>query len=178
MQVSIRSYYAPKWCSNYVVVEGTNCGRCLVDWGWNLCSIHRNPRLLVLLGISDFPTPFTLRIDNQAAIIFADDHSRVSILKHIDTRQCWVKKMRDRGTMIPWYVPSADNKAGLLTKAHNRPMRMHRISPMMNLNGVHLKEAYQLISSNHTTYITQSDCDSTTIARSGRQYRRGHLVKV
>jgi hypothetical protein len=88
------------------------------------------------LGISDFPTPFTLQIDNQAAIIFADDHSRVSRLKHIDTRQCWVKQMRDRGTMIPCYVPSADNKADLLTKAHNRPMLMHHISPMMNLNGV------------------------------------------
>ena len=46
-QVSIRSYCAPKWCSNYVEVEGTNCGCCLINWGWNLCSIHRNPRLLV-----------------------------------------------------------------------------------------------------------------------------------
>ena len=88
------------------------------------------------LGIHDFPAPLDLQIDNQAAIIFADDQNRVSRLKHIDTRQCWVRQTRDRSIVNPCYVPSAENKADLLTKAHNMSMLFKHTSSMMNLDGV------------------------------------------
>ena len=68
------------------------------------------------LGITDFPSPFRLKIDNSAAIIFMEDSSRVSRLKHIDLRQNWVKQMRDYDVVQPIKVGTDDNLADLMTK--------------------------------------------------------------
>jgi hypothetical protein len=63
-----------------------------------------------------FPKPFKLHIDNAAAIVFAEHTAFKSKLKHIDTRQEWVKKLRDRGIVTPVKVPTCDNLADLFTK--------------------------------------------------------------
>jgi hypothetical protein len=63
-----------------------------------------------------FPKPFKLHIDNAAAIVFAEHTAFKSKLKHIDTRQEWVKKLRDRGIVTPVKVPTSDNLADLFTK--------------------------------------------------------------
>jgi hypothetical protein len=68
------------------------------------------------LGLEDFPSPFPLQIDNAACIIFMDNLSRVSRLKHIDLRQEWVKQMRDNSIVSPTKVGTDDNLADLLTK--------------------------------------------------------------
>ena len=67
------------------------------------------------MGI-DFPLPFTLELDNAAAIIFTEGGAQKTKLKHIDTRQEWVRMLRDKGICIPAHIPSEDNLADLFTK--------------------------------------------------------------
>ena len=67
------------------------------------------------MGI-DFPKPFKLEVDNQAAEIFINDTAFKSKLKHIDCRQEWVKVLRDKSIMIPDHVDTKDNLADLFTK--------------------------------------------------------------
>ena len=73
------------------------------------------------IGIRDFPSPFPLHIDNAACIIFMEDSSRVSRLKHIDRRQNWCQQMRDGTIVQPVKVDTNENLADLLTKALPRP---------------------------------------------------------
>jgi len=67
------------------------------------------------MGI-EFPEPFVLEMDNEAARIFCMGSAQKTKLKHIDCRQEWVHMLRDRSLMIPRHVPSADNLADILTK--------------------------------------------------------------
>lgn len=64
----------------------------------------------------DFPRPFKLQIDNDAARIFVDNSAYKSKLKHIDVRQEWVKILRDKDICHPVSVPTVDNLADLFTK--------------------------------------------------------------
>lgn len=68
------------------------------------------------MGIKDFPTPFTLQIDNAAAEVFMENTKSNSRLKHIDVREKWVLEMRDRSKVIPEHVSTHDNLADLFTK--------------------------------------------------------------
>ena len=63
-----------------------------------------------------FPKPFTLQIDNKAAIAFADNSAFKSKLKHIDVRQEWVQTLRNHSIINPVYVPSEENLADIFTK--------------------------------------------------------------
>ena len=67
------------------------------------------------MGI-DFPKPFKLEVDNQAAEIFINDTAFKSKLKHIDCRQEWVKILRDKSIMTPAHVDTKENLADLFTK--------------------------------------------------------------
>ena len=64
----------------------------------------------------EFPTPFVLEMDNNAARTFCHGSALKTKLKHIDCRQEWVKTLRDRNIMLPAYVPSEENLADLFTK--------------------------------------------------------------
>ena len=55
-------------------------------------------------------------MDNAAAMCFVNDSVFKSQLKHIDTRQEWVKILRDKEICFPVHVPSADNLADIFTK--------------------------------------------------------------
>jgi hypothetical protein len=68
------------------------------------------------LGLQDYPRPFQLYIDNNAAIIFMENTGGVSRLKHIDCRLNWVLQMRDRKIVLPCSVASAENLADIGTK--------------------------------------------------------------
>ena len=63
-----------------------------------------------------FPKPFKLQMDNEAALAFAKDSCFKTKLKHIDTRQQWVKMLRDKGICQPVHVPTKDNLADIFTK--------------------------------------------------------------
>jgi hypothetical protein len=67
------------------------------------------------MGI-DFPKPFKLQMDNDAARSFANDTVFKSKLKHIDNRQEWVKMLRDKEICTPVRVDSRDNLADIFTK--------------------------------------------------------------
>ena len=68
----------------------------------------------------DFPQPLVLQVDNAAAECFINNSAFKSKLKHIDTRQHWVKVLRNREILIPQHVPSADNIADIFTKILSR----------------------------------------------------------
>ena len=67
------------------------------------------------MGI-EFPEPFVLEMDNEAARIFCMGSAQKTKLKHIDFRQEWVQTLRNRGMMTPQHVDSAENLADILTK--------------------------------------------------------------
>ncbi len=64
----------------------------------------------------EFPLPFTLEMDNDAARTFVNATAQKTKLKHIDCRQEWVRTLRDKGLCKPAYVPTADNLADIFTK--------------------------------------------------------------
>ena len=69
----------------------------------------------------DFPRPFTLQMDNEAARIFCSGSAAKTRLKHIDCRQHFVRTLRDRNIMVAAHVDSKDNLADILTKILPRP---------------------------------------------------------
>ena len=64
----------------------------------------------------EFPSPFTLEMDNDAARIFAAASAQKTKLKHIDCRQEWVRTLRDRGICTPVHIPTLDNLPDIFTK--------------------------------------------------------------
>ena len=62
------------------------------------------------------PLPIEIQVDNSTCKTFADDSVARSKLKHIDTRQEWVKCLRDRQVFKLVHVPTVDNLADLGTK--------------------------------------------------------------
>ena len=52
----------------------------------------------------EFPKPIVLEMDNTTAECFANNTAFRSKLKHIDTRQHWVKTLRDKNIVIPRHV--------------------------------------------------------------------------
>ena len=63
-----------------------------------------------------FPKPFVLQIDNDAARIFAMDTCFRSRMKHIDCAQEWVRILRDKQICLPSHVNTDDNLADIFTK--------------------------------------------------------------
>ena len=66
----------------------------------------------------DFPSPFILEMDNEAARIFSHNSAQKTKMKHIDCRQHWVRCLRDRGicTLAQCHVDTKENLADLFTK--------------------------------------------------------------
>ena len=83
------------------------------------------------MGIEGFSEPFTLQIDHAAAEIFMEDTKSNSRLKHIDVRECWVRKMRDRSKVIPEHVSTNDNLADLFTKPLAAPTFKKHVERIM-----------------------------------------------
>ena len=63
-----------------------------------------------------FPMPFDLHLDNTTAEAFCNDTVVRSKLKHIDTRQEWVRILRDRSILTPCHVATDENPADMYTK--------------------------------------------------------------
>ena len=54
------------------------------------------------------PKPFTLKMDNAAAIIFSQGSAQKTKMKHIDCRQEWVKTLRDKKIIQAEHVPTKE----------------------------------------------------------------------
>ena len=73
-----------------------------------------------------------------AARIFCLGSAHKTKLKHIDCRQEWVRKLRDRDIMTPVHVDSKDNDPDLFTKILSRePFGMARNRIMVEHNVHH-----------------------------------------
>ena len=64
----------------------------------------------------DMALPYTIRVDNTAAIAFSKGNVRRSKLKHIDARQQWVQYLRDKELCRLEYVNTKENLADFYTK--------------------------------------------------------------
>jgi hypothetical protein len=67
------------------------------------------------MGIK-FPKPAILQVDNDACKLFILGETKHTKLKHIYTRQSWVRSLRDANIIIPRHVPSKLNPADIFTK--------------------------------------------------------------
>jgi hypothetical protein len=66
------------------------------------------------------PTP--LAMDNQSAISFTTNPiTTTRRSKHIDIKHHMIRLQAERGVIIPYYVPSANNVADIFTKALSKP---------------------------------------------------------
>jgi len=64
----------------------------------------------------EFPSPMVLEVDNTAAEAFASNTALKTSLKHIDTRQEWVRQLRDSGVVKVIHVDTESNLADIMTK--------------------------------------------------------------
>ena len=64
-----------------------------------------------------FPQPFTMQIDNKAAIAFSDNSAFKSKLKHIDVRQKWVQTLRNKSIINTVHVPSEETTLTCLQRS-------------------------------------------------------------
>jgi hypothetical protein len=69
----------------------------------------------------EFPTPFTLEMDNDAARIFVNATAQKTKLKHIDCRQEWVRTLRNKDVCNPVHIPTKDNLSDIFTKILSGP---------------------------------------------------------
>ena len=89
------------------------------------------------MGIK-FPKPAILQVDNDACKLFILGETKHTKLKHIMTRQSWVRSLvlRDANIITPRHVPSKLNPADIFTKpvkeelfCRLRSMFMHDCHP-------------------------------------------------
>ena len=69
----------------------------------------------------EFPLPFDLQMDNEAARIFCMGSAAKTRLKHIDCRQEFVRLLRNKDILRAVHVPSKENLADLMAKILPRP---------------------------------------------------------
>jgi hypothetical protein len=67
--------------------------------------------------------PIEMSIDNKAAVDIASAHGLTRRVKHIELRDAYIRVMRERGVIIIHQIPSAENRADLMTKAFQSPAK-------------------------------------------------------
>ena len=73
--------------------------------------------ILNLLGEIGFPlTGFPLLGDNMGSIFMANNQAQDCRTKHIDVRYHHIRETTESGLVIPYYIPTDQNVADLLTK--------------------------------------------------------------
>ena len=66
--------------------------------------------------------PMVLEMDNQAAVHLAKNWSVGGMTRHIDVRQCFLRELKEAGTLIVKWIPGPLNEADLFTKNLPGPM--------------------------------------------------------
>jgi hypothetical protein len=69
------------------------------------------------LGLPPIDKPMEIQVDNSTVVAFAGRSAKRTKLRHIDTRQWWVRGLRDAGLCNVVHVPTAYNLADFWTKA-------------------------------------------------------------
>ena len=82
-----------------------------------LCQLGLNfPYILDEMGIMQRPSPITAQTDSAAAMGFAAGSGKKPKIRHVDQRMEWVQELKDIDLFEWVHVPSAINKADILTK--------------------------------------------------------------
>ena len=64
----------------------------------------------------------TLEMDNQAAVNFPNNCSVGGRTRHIDVRQCFLRELKEAGTLLVKWIPGLLNEANIFTKNLPGPM--------------------------------------------------------
>ena len=77
------------------------------------------------------PTP--LAMDNQSAISFTTNPITTTRSKHIDIKHHMIRLQAERGVIIPYYVPSANNVADIFTIRHSASLPFYGFDLLLGL---------------------------------------------
>jgi len=78
--------------------------------------------LLHLREIMGTTAPIRVHIDNKAAIDIANAKGLTRRVKHIEIRDAYIRRLRERGIVEIIQVPSLQNRSDVLTKAFSGPV--------------------------------------------------------
>ena len=100
------------------------------------------------MGIMARPSPIIAHTDSEAAMGFAKGSGKKTKIRHIDQRMEWVKELKDINLFQWVHVPSAINKADILTKVLDKVKFQYAMDyilkgvvPPEHLQKLKLKEA-------------------------------------
>jgi hypothetical protein len=79
--------------------------------------------------------PVPIRVDNQAAIAFADDPTNPSRARHIDIRRHFAREVAAAGMIRVVFCPTAEMIADIMTKSLPRPL-FQRLSILLGLHSL------------------------------------------
>jgi hypothetical protein len=68
------------------------------------------------LGLPPIRLPMEINVDNSTAVAFAGKSVKRTRLRHIDTRQWWVRAVRDKKLCTVQHIPTALNLSDFFTK--------------------------------------------------------------
>ena len=85
--------------------------------------------LLVEMGLEQ-EEPTVLYVDNQGAVELARDRKSCHRSRHVDRRFFKVRELEAMGVVRVKHIPTANNRADLLTKALPISFRRHRAALM------------------------------------------------
>ena len=61
--------------------------------------------------------PIILEVDNQGAVYLANNWSiRERTTRHIDVRQCFLRELKDEGTLVVKWIHSSENESDFSTE--------------------------------------------------------------
>ena len=121
-----------------------------------LCQLGLNFHyVLEEMGIMQRPSPIIAQTDSAAAIGFASGSGKKTKIRHVDQRMEWVQELKDIDLFDWVHVPSAINKADILTKVLDKvkfkyamDYILHGIVPQDHLDKVELKRQLEAFAGN------------------------------
>jgi hypothetical protein len=131
--ISFGSHKQKTVATSTTEAEYVAAGACAREAIWILGILGDLSRVLPI----EAPRSMALHIDNKGALSItkdAKDHSRT---KHIDIQHHFIRELVQRGTVIPRYVKSKDNRADVLTKA------LPREAHLVGMQGLGMKTQHQ-----------------------------------
>ena len=79
--------------------------------------------------------PMVLDIENQAAVHLANNWSVGGRTRHIDVRQCFLRELKEAGTLLVKWIPGPLNEADIFTKNLSGPMYENFSRTLLNWQG-------------------------------------------
>ena len=79
--------------------------------------------------------PMILEMDNQAALHLANNWSVGGRTRHIVVRQCFLREIKEAGSLLVKWIPGPLNEADIFTKNLSGPMYENFSRTLLNWQG-------------------------------------------